>query len=146
MTDIYSPSPPSLKPPKEVSVKKQQPSSSQQREQAMHQRLLLFKPCAEGHHCNCLVWPVHEICFHVRFFRLESVLIWEIVVQNSEYLLHVSEAAGKLLVLKLATLIVAVSDSLQKNVSIEGFYLCRKPRSQFGRSGDSEVNREAEKV
>jgi hypothetical protein len=41
------------------------------------------------------------------FFRLKSVLIWEIEVQSSEYLLHVSKAAGKLLVLKLATLIVA---------------------------------------
>jgi len=41
MTDIYSPSPPRLKPPKEVPVKKEQPYSSQQREQEIHQRLLV---------------------------------------------------------------------------------------------------------
>jgi len=63
-----------------------------------------------------------------------------------KYLLHVSEAADKLLVLKLATLIVAFSDSLQENSLIAQFYLCREPRWQFGRSGDSELNEEAEKM
>lgn len=87
------------------------------------------------------MWPIHEICYvHVLFFRLKSVLIREIEVQISEYLLNVSEAAGKLLVLKLATLIIAFPDSLQENILIVHFYLCRKPRSQFGRSGDSELN------
>jgi hypothetical protein len=77
---------------------------------------------------------------------LKSVLIREIEVQSSEYLRHVSEAAGKLLVLKLPTLIIAFSDSLQENILIAQFYLCRKARSQFGRSGDLELNQEAEKV
>jgi hypothetical protein len=77
---------------------------------------------------------------------LKSVLTGEIVVQISEYLLHISEAAGKLLVLMLRMPIIAFSDFLQENVLIVQLYLCRKPRSQFGRSGDSELNQEAEKV
>jgi hypothetical protein len=77
---------------------------------------------------------------------LKSVLIREIEVQSSEFELHVLEAAGKLLVPRLTTPIIAFSDFVREHVLIVQIDLCRKPRSQFGRSGDSELNQEAEKL
>jgi hypothetical protein len=81
MTDIYSPTPLSLKPPKEVPVKKQQPLSSQQAaSNASEASADCLSPVLKVITVTVLCGLYVRLLCSCIFFRLKSVLIWKFEV------------------------------------------------------------------